>query len=218
MIGSLRTPHRIVPPPRLQSRSASPARQARWATIRDTGLTDAIASCPPRRFQQYHSSGAHQFTAATDASLGSRGAETRRCAFADHGSFQLDKGPITSSPLACGGGRRPSVHHTTTTTSARRGSGRRHNGSDSSAYSSCAWQADKKLLANLVLQKHRTGVLNPRADMRIYDNRYLSIKRKNLQIMLVDDADHLLSIDAGPESWPSRSSICRCGSLSVIGG
>ena len=38
--------------------------------------------------------------------------------------------------------------------------------------SSCAWQADKKLLADLmVLQKHRSGVLNPGADMRIYDNR-----------------------------------------------
>jgi hypothetical protein len=38
--------------------------------------------------------------------------------------------------------------------------------------SSGAWQADKKLLADLiVLQKHRSGVLNPGADMRIYDNR-----------------------------------------------
>ena len=46
------------------------------------------------------------------------------------------------------------------------------NRSDPASCSSCAWQAGKKLLADLlVLQKHRPGVLNPGADMRIYDNR-----------------------------------------------
>jgi hypothetical protein len=38
--------------------------------------------------------------------------------------------------------------------------------------SSCAWQAGKKLLGDVVvLQKHRSGVLNPGADMRVHDNR-----------------------------------------------